>query len=90
MDLREGLLRMPYFGDGRPGVDLFIFRERRGAPFEKHCSRGTMVQYGCKAAADLVRLLQIDKAGGGLDLSVYRTKLLAGHLRSNAQFCLRK
>ena len=22
----------PCFGDDRPGVDLFIFRERRGAP----------------------------------------------------------
>ena len=49
-----------------------------------------MVQYGCKPVADLVQLLQIGKAGGGLDLSVYRTKLLAGHLRSNAQSCLRK
>ena len=49
-----------------------------------------MVQYGCKAAADLVQLLQIGKAGGGLPLSVYRTKLLAGRLGSNAQSYLRR
>ena len=47
-----------------------------------------MVQYGCKAAADIMQLLQIGKAGGGLHLLVYRTKLLAGHLRSTAQSCL--
>ena len=44
-----------------------------------------MVQYGCKAAADLVQLLQISKAGGGLPVLVYCMKLLAGHLRSNTQ-----
>ena len=38
-----------------------------------------MVQYGCKAAADLVHLLQISKAEGGLPVLVYRTKLFAGH-----------
>ena len=47
-----------------------------------------MVQYGCKAAADLVQLLQISKAGDGLPVLVYRAKLLAGHLCSNTQFCL--
>ena len=36
-----------------------------------------MVQYWCKAAADLVQLLQISKAGGGLPVLVCRTKLLA-------------
>ena len=49
-----------------------------------------MVQYGCKAAADLVQLLQISKARGGLPVLVYRTKLLAGHLCSNTQPCLRR
>ena len=49
-----------------------------------------MVQYGSKAAADLVQLLQIGKTEDGLHLSVYRTKLFAGHLRINAQSCLTK
>ena len=49
-----------------------------------------MVQYGCKAAADLAQPLQISKAGGGLPVLVYRTKLCAGHLCSNAQSCLRR
>ena len=47
-----------------------------------------MVQYGCKSAADLVQLFQISKAGGGLPVLVYRTKLLAGHLCNNTQSCL--
>ena len=42
-----------------------------------------MVQYGCKAAADLVQLLQISKAEGGLPVLVYRTKLLTGRMYSN-------
>ena len=46
-----------------------------------------MVQYGFKAAADLVKRLQISKARGGLPVLVYSTKLLAGHLCSNAQSC---
>ena len=44
-----------------------------------------MVQYGCKVAADLVQLLQICKAEGGLPVLVYRAKLLAGHLCRNTQ-----
>ena len=35
-----------------------------------------MVQYECKGAADLVQLLQISKAGGGLPVLAYRMKLL--------------
>ena len=42
-----------------------------------------MVQYGCKAAADLVQLLQISKAEGGLPVLGHPTKLLAGRLCSN-------
>ena len=49
-----------------------------------------MVQYECKAAADLVQLLQGSKSGGGLPVLVYRTKLLPGHLCSITQSCLRK
>ena len=30
-----------------------------------------MVQYGCKAAADLVQLLQISKAGDGWPVLIY-------------------
>ena len=49
-----------------------------------------MVQYKCKAAADLVQLLQIGKAGDGLPVLVYHTKLLTGHFCSNTQSCLRR
>ena len=51
-----------------------------------------MVQYGCKAAADLVQPLQISKTGGGLPGLVYRTKIhvFAGYLCSNSQSCLRR
>ena len=42
-----------------------------------------MVQYGCKAVADLVQLLQISKAEGGLPVLVYPKKILAGRLCSN-------
>ena len=34
-----------------------------------------MVQYRCKAAVDLVQLLEISKAGGGLPVLVYRAEL---------------
>ena len=49
-----------------------------------------MIQYGCKAAVDLMQLLQISKAGDSLPVLVYRTKLLAGHLCGNKQTRLRR
>ena len=49
-----------------------------------------MVQYGCKAAADLAQLLQISKAGSGMPVLVYHMKLLAGHLCSNTQSFVRR
>ena len=48
-----------------------------------------MVQYRGKSAVDLVQLLQVSEAGGGLPVLVYRKKLLAGHLCSNTQSYLR-
>ena len=68
-----------FFAQGfRETWDIF-WGFRKGKKVEKRCSRGTVVQYGCKAAADLVQLLQISKAGDSLPVLVYRTKLLTGH-----------